>query len=118
MVTMIPVVFGAGKWIASLPTGYLQDRLGRKRMMAAGLAVMALVDIASAFTLVYVTFLAFRAVGGLGWAMFATVATTSVVGHQGAKRRGRTISLLLISETLGLLIGSTAGGLLYQNAGK
>src|SRR5206468_2886897 len=33
MVTLIPVVFGAGKWIASLPTGYLQDRLGRKQMM-------------------------------------------------------------------------------------
>lgn len=118
MVTMIPVVFGAGKWMASLPTGYLQDRLGRKTMMAAGLVVMALVDVASAFTFVYVAFLGLRAVGGIGWAMFATVATTAAVGHQGAKRRGRTVSLLLMSETLGLLVGTTAGGVFYQHAGK
>jgi len=118
MVTLIPVVFGAGKWIASLPTGYLQDRLGRRQMMAAGLVVMALVDIASAFTLVYVAFLGLRAIGGVGWAMFATVATTAVLGHQGAARRGRTVSLLLMSETLGLLVGTTAGGVFYQHAGK
>jgi len=118
MVTLIPVVFGVGKWIANLPTGYLQDRLGRKQMMAAGLAVMALVDIASAFTLAYVAFLGLRAIGGIGWAMFATVATTTAVGHQGAARRGRTVSLLLMSETLGLLVGTTAGGVFYQHAGK
>ena len=28
MVTLIPVVFGAGKWIANIPTGYLVGRLG------------------------------------------------------------------------------------------
>ena len=118
MVTLIPVVFGAGKWIANLPTGYLQDRLGRKQMMAAGLVVMALVDVASALTLFYGIFLTLRAVGGLGWAMFATVSTTAVVRHQGAKGRGRAISLLLMAETFGLLVGSTAGGVLYQNVGK
>ena len=26
MVTLIPVVFGVGKWVASLPTGYLLSR--------------------------------------------------------------------------------------------
>ena len=31
MVTLIPVVFGAGKWVASLPTGYALDRLARRR---------------------------------------------------------------------------------------
>ena len=35
MVTLIPVVFGAGKWAASLPTGYLLDRRGRRLMIWA-----------------------------------------------------------------------------------
>ena len=47
--------------------------------------------------------------------MFATVATTAVV-QRGA--RGRAISLLLMSESLGLLLGSAAGALLYQTAGQ
>ncbi len=61
MVTLIPVVFGMGKWVASLPTGYLLDRLGRRRLMAGGLILIALVDIGSAMTSAYRVFLLARA---------------------------------------------------------
>jgi MFS family permease len=117
MVTLIPVVFGAGKWVASLPTGYLLDRLGRRRLMVTGLLLIACIDVASAVTLVFGLFLGLRALGGVGWAMFGTVATTTMVDHPGAGRRGQAISLLLMSETLGLLLGSAAGGFIYQNVG-
>src|SRR3990167_665992 len=117
MVTLIPVVFGAGKWVANLPTGYLLDRIGRKRLMMAGLLLIACIDLASAVAPLYALFLGFRAVGGIGWAMFGTVATTTVVAQPDAQRRGRAVSLLLMSETLGLLVGSTVGGLLYQLVG-
>jgi len=50
MVTLIPVVFGAGKWIASLPTGYLLGRLGRP-LMIWGLLLIALIDLASVMPL-------------------------------------------------------------------
>jgi MFS family permease len=111
MVTLIPVVFGAGKWLASLPTGYLLDRVGRRRLMVTGLLVIAACDVASVLAPAYGAFLAVRGVGGIGWAMFATVATTMMVDRSAA--RGRAISLLLMSETLGLLLGSVAGGWLY-----
>jgi len=116
LVTLIPVVFGAGKWVASLPTGYLVGRLGRS-MMIWGLLLIALIDVASVMTSTYGVFLSFRALGGVGWAMFATVATMTVVNVPAAQRRARTVSLLLMSETLGLLIGSAGGGWLYQGAG-
>ena len=108
MVTLIPVVFGAGKWIANLPTGYLLGRFGRW-LMICGLLVIAFVDVASIATSRYAVFLGFRALGGVGWAMFATVATTAVVNLPVAQRRGRAVSLLLMSETSGLLLGSAAG---------
>jgi predicted MFS family arabinose efflux permease len=53
MVTLIPVVFGAGKWVASLPTGYLLGRLGGLRLMIAGLVLVAACDVASVTTNVY-----------------------------------------------------------------
>jgi MFS family permease len=115
MVTLIPVVFGAGKWVTSLPTGYLYDRVGRTRVMVTGLVAIAACDVASVAIVRYSKFLAARAVAGAGWAMFATVATTTMV--RGAGARGRAISLLLMAETLGLLLGSTVGGWLYQGAG-
>jgi MFS family permease len=116
MVTYIPVVFGAGKWVASLPTGYLLRRLGRP-LMILGLLLIAMVDVGSISTSSYRTFVTLRALGGVGWAMFATVATTAVVNVPATQRRGRAVSVLLMSEASGLLLGSALGGWLYQQAG-
>lgn len=115
MVTAIPTVFGAGKWIASLPTGYLVNRVGRRALMVSGLALIAVVDVASASTATFGAFLALRALGGVGWAMFGTVALTAMVDREAG--RGRAVSLLLMSETAGLLLGNAAGGWLYQAVG-
>jgi len=117
MVTWIPTVFGAGKWIANMPTGYLQDRIGRRALMACGLSLIAACDVASAMAGTYITFLALRALAGAGWAMFATVATTLMVARPTAQRRGRAVSILMMSETSGLLAGSAAGGWLYRDLG-
>jgi len=116
MVTLIPVVFGAGKWIANLPTGYLLDRFGRP-LMVAGLALIAVIDVLSVVSSRFDVFLGLRMLGGLGWAMFATVATTATVSAPAPQRRGRALSVLLMSETAGLLLGSAAGGWLYQGMG-
>ena len=43
--------------------------------------------------------------------MFATAATTAMVNR--ADTRGRAISVLLMAESVGLLVGSAAGGSLY-----
>jgi MFS transporter, DHA1 family, multidrug resistance protein len=83
--------------------------------MVADLIVIAACDVASVVVVRFSKFLAARAVAGAGWAMFATVATTTMV--RGAGARGRAIRLLLMAETLGVLLGSTAGGWLYQDAG-
>ena len=117
MVTAIPTVFGLGKWVASLPTGHLLDRFGRRPLMIGGLIVIAFSDVASVMTLSYPVFLGFRALAGVGWAMFGTVATTVMVDLPAVQRRGRAVSLLMMSETSGLLVGSAAGGWAYAGVG-
>src|SRR5262249_27966131 len=92
MVTAIPTVFGVGKWIANIPTGYLLDRLGRRRLMVWGLIVIAVSDVASVMTGTYGIFLGIRALAGVGWAMFGTVATATMVDVPAAQRRGRAVS--------------------------
>jgi MFS transporter, DHA1 family, multidrug resistance protein len=117
MVTVIPTVFGAGKWAASLPSGHLLDRLGRRPLMVCGLLIIAASDIGSMLTSAYAVFLGLRVLAGAGWAMFATVATTTMLDPRSSKGRGRAVSALMMSETLGLLLGSAGGGWLYQAAG-
>ena len=65
----------------------------------------------------YGLFLILRALAGVGWAAFSTVAATTMVDQSSASRRGRAVSLLFMSETLGLLLGTAAGGWLYQGVG-
>lgn len=117
MVTAIPVVFGAGRWVANLPTSYLLDRVGRRRLIVGGLLVIAVSDLACAVVPIYRFFLGLRGVVGPGWAMFGTIATTTMVDRSATERRARRVSLLLMTETLGLLLGSAAGGWLYQSLG-
>jgi MFS family permease len=117
MVTAIPTAFGAGKWVASLPTGYVLGRVGPRPLMVCGLLIIALSDVGSVMTSAYVVFLGFRALAGVGWAMFGTVATAVMVDLPAAQRRGRALSLLMMSETSGLLLGTAAGGWLYQGLG-
>src|SRR2546428_10536640 len=79
--------------------------------MAGGLILIALADLGSAMTSAYGVFLSLRALGGVGWAAFSTAATTTMVDQSAS--RGRAVSLLLMSETSGLLLGSTAGGWVF-----
>jgi predicted MFS family arabinose efflux permease len=86
--------------------------------MAAGLLVIAFSDVASAMAGTPGVFLGLRALAGGGWALFGTVATTTVVDRPARRGRGRAVGLLLLSETSGLLLGSAAGGWLYQRLGQ
>ena len=73
MVTLIPLVFRVGKWVASLPTDYLLDHFERRRLMAGGLLVIAVSDLSSVLTSTYNVFLGCRALAGVGWAVFGTI---------------------------------------------
>src|SRR6185369_11256253 len=52
MVTLIPVAFGAGKWIANMPTGYLLNRFARP-LMVGGLGLIAFIDVVSVTTALF-----------------------------------------------------------------
>ena len=117
LVTSIPTVFGLGKWLASLPTGLALDRVGRRPLMLIGLGVVALSDVTCVMTSDARLFLGLRGLAGVGWAMFGTAATTTMIDHRVPGQRGRAVSLLFMSETAGLLVGSLAGGWLYVGVG-
>jgi predicted MFS family arabinose efflux permease len=117
MVTAIPTVFGAGKWMTSLPAGYLLGHVGRRPIMVSGLLVIAASDVASIATSSYGVFVGCRALAGVGWALFGTIATSTMVDMPSARRRGRAVSLLMMSESAGLLFGTASGGWLYQRWG-
>ncbi|MGQ0548256.1 MAG: MFS transporter [Armatimonadota bacterium] len=116
-VSWIPAAFGIGKLLADLPAGLLMDRMGRARLMAAGLLLVATVDVLSAVELHFSRFLVLRWLAGLGFGFFVTTAAAAVLDVAPAAGRGRYVGWYLLVGDLGAVLGASAGGWMYEDAG-
>lgn len=117
LVSWIPMAFGVGKIVANLPAGIFMDRLGRQRLMALGLALVAAVDALSALESAFSRFLLWRTLAGFGFGLFVTTAATSVLDLAPAARRSRYVSSYLLVGDLGSVAGAAAGGWIYEHLG-
>lgn len=116
-VSWIPAAFGIGKMLAGLPAGLLMDRVGHKRVMAAGLLLVATVDVLSALEGYFPRFLVWRSLAGLGFGFFVTTAVATVLDLAPAASRGRHMGWYLLVGDVGAALGAGAGGWVYEQAG-
>lgn len=101
-----------------LVVGDVVERIGRRRSLVVGLAVMALSNLA----LVWLTGVAGMSLSlfglGLGWNIAYVAATTELVGLAAPSERGRLIGLSdLLSSGSGAAL-ALGGGVLYSGAGS
>ena len=97
--------------LLSLPSGLLIDRFGARRLLWVSLILMAVSQLAMAFTTTIFPLFVWQIVGGLGGgaqqaALFSAV-TESVPHH----RLGRSMGWLTFSMQAGFFIGPTVAGL-------
>src|SRR5216683_2016558 len=99
-----------------LTFGSLSDRLGRKGMLLAGLAVFGAASIAGGFTSTPEQLIAARAVMGLGAAM-TFPATLSLISNvfTGRAERARAIGLWGASAGVAIALGPIVGGWLLEH---
>ncbi|HEX6523601.1 MAG TPA: MFS transporter [Streptosporangiaceae bacterium] len=99
-----------------LAFGSLSDRLGRKRMLLAGLAVVGAASLAGGFTADTGQLIAARSVMGLGAAM-TFPATLSLISNVFTERRERARAIGLWGAIGGVAIamGPIAGGWLLEH---
>src|SRR5579863_9946437 len=111
----------------ALPAGRLVDRFGSRRVMAIGIAVVAVSSTLAGFSQSFTQLLVLRGVGGLGSAMFSVSAQALLLASVPSGQRGRASAgsgLLDVapSAMLGDLLSAQArqGGILvafFQMAG-
>lgn len=116
-VSWIPAAFGVGKLLANIPAGLLMDRLGRSRLMAAGLLSVAAVDILSGLETGFNRFLLWRAAAGFGFGFFVTTAATLVLNAATPGRRGRHMGSYLLVGDAGAMLGAGTSGWIYEQFG-
>lgn len=93
-------------------SGWLGDRLGRRRVLCASMLVMAIGSAGAAFARSLPELVAFRLVQGLSAAPVLPVVMVLVVEVLGVDRRGRALGLWATANGAGQALGPTAGGLL------
>src|ERR1039457_1999233 len=98
-----------------IPAGALGDRYGRRRSLLGGLAVFALGSVVAAFASGTGMLIGARVVMGLG-AAFVMPATLSILNAVSPpKERPQAIAAWSAVTGIGIVIGSTLGGLLLSH---
>ncbi len=114
------IVMSVGPAVAALtgaPAGRLVDRLGAHRMGMAGLGIMVLGSVSLPFTASVWGVVGYAAALALITAGYATVQTannTAVMACARADQRGLVSGLLNLSRNLGLIMGASAMGAVFQ----
>lgn len=112
MIGLLVTSFGVARLLANYPAGQLADRLGRRRLLLAGPLVSACGASIAFLTSDYWLLITALAIQGIGSAIYATAAMTTLADISSEENRGRMMSLHQGSLLLGASFGPSVGGLI------
>ena len=111
LMLFVPMLGGV---IVSLPTGYLMDRIGRRKLLIASTLLLSLSALlvlqASSFTEILI----YLGINGLAQQMWQMTRLTVIADSSAQNRRGRMITGMAGVNRAGTLLGPLAGGVVAE----
>lgn len=114
------VSFGAASWVfiihmvggltATIPTGYLVDRVGRRKIVLAGPILVAVSSFLTASAQSFPELLVYRFIGGYAQQMWMMARLAMITDTGGDRQRGRQITGMVGADSAGRLLGPALGG--------
>lgn len=92
--------------------GWLQSRLGAKRLWIAGIAVFLLGSVLCAFAWDAGSLIGFRVLQGVGGGAMLPLMTTMIMQAAGGRDLGRLMSIVALPTAVGPILGPIIGGLI------
>ena len=102
-----------GTLVASLPTGMLIDRIGRRWILLAGplvVAISSLLIAKAAFSGSFPELLAYRFIAGVGTQMWMQSRITVIADTGSSQQRGKQVTQMFGVQQIGALSGPLVGG--------
>ncbi|MGE3510354.1 MAG: MFS transporter [Vicinamibacterales bacterium] len=109
--------FGVTLLGVSIPVGTLSDRIGRRWPLVGGMALLALSTLAFAFATSLPALFAARLLQGAADAITWGVGFALVADLYGPSERGRVMGLVMSGSNVGVMLGPSIGGWLYETGG-
>lgn len=109
--------FGIARLIMDVPTGMMVDRLGMKRFMLYGIAIVFISSIVCGLAVNYWMLLIGRVFEGVGSAMYSTTSFTCMGRIAPEEKRGKYMSFYLGMFILGSVSGPAFGGYIGEVMG-
>jgi MFS family permease len=106
--------FAFFRFVSAFGSGSLVERIGERAVLAAGLVVVAVATGTAALAGNFPLFVALRAAGGVGSAMFTVAALSLLLRTAPAAQRGRSAATYQGGFILGGIAGPAAGGFLAE----
>jgi MFS family permease len=107
--SLVIVLNLAGTALSSVPTGFLIDRVGRKKVIIAGPLLSAISSVLTATAGSFPELLLWRFVNGWATGMW-TMGRITMIADAGGSSRGRQITTLFTFDNAGRLVGPALGG--------
>jgi DHA1 family multidrug resistance protein-like MFS transporter len=104
--------FGAARLVVNIPAGLASERFGRRRVMIAGIALLALASFAAAVSGSIAALAGWLFLQGAGSSLYVTAAMAAVADLSDPTNRGRIMSLYQGAVLVGISLGPAIGGIL------
>lgn len=114
------VVGSAFMWVyaAMCPVaGWIGDRVSRKKLIISGLLFWSAVTLATAMSTTYTELVFFRAIEGLGEAVYFPAAMSMVSDYHGPRTRSKAMAVIQSSVYAGTIAGGAVAGYLAELKG-
>ena len=114
LVGTLVTIFGIGRLVANLPSGYLSQRIGRRPLLVCGSLLVAGSSVGAALATDFNWLLFWRLLQGIGTGVYMTASMAALADISPPQHRAGNMALYQSSLLLGASIGPAVGGFVAQ----